>query len=63
MFSLVPSTSVLRSVSIAPTAVTTTPIITVNCYLTDYQITRDNTGNLTWQVPGQLGDGTVPLWA
>lgn len=63
VFSTVTGTSVTRSVSIAPTAVTTTPIITVNCLITDYQITRANTGELTWQVPGQLADGNVPTWA
>ena len=30
--------------------------------LTDYQVTRANTGELTWQVPGVLADGTVPTW-
>jgi hypothetical protein len=63
VFSTVTGTSVTRSVSIAPTSVTTTPIITVNCLITDYQITRANTGELTWQVPGQLADGNVPTWA
>lgn len=63
VFSTVTSTSVTRSVSLAPTAVTTTPILTVNCVLTDYQITRANTGELTWQVPGSLADGAVPTWA
>jgi hypothetical protein len=63
VFSTVSGTSVTRSVSISPTSVTTTPIITVNCLITDYQITRDNTADLTWQVPGQLADGTVPTWA
>lgn len=63
VFSTVSGTSVTRSVSIAPTSVTTTPIITVNCLITDYQITRANTAELTWQVPGQLADGNVPTWA
>ena len=63
VFSTVTGTSVTRSLSIAPTPVTTTPIITVNCLITDYQITRANTAELTWQVPGSLADGTVPTWA
>ena len=63
VFSTVTSTSVTRSVSIAPTPITTTPILTVNCLLTDYQITRANTAELTWQVPGALADGVVPTWA
>jgi hypothetical protein len=63
VFATVPSTSVTRSVSIAPTSNSSTPILAVNCILTDYQITRANTGELTWQVPGQLADGNVPTWA
>jgi hypothetical protein len=63
VFSTVTGTSVTRSVSIAPTSVATTPIITVNCLITDYQITRSNTAELTWQVPGSLADGAVPTWA
>lgn len=63
VFSTVSGTSVTRSVSISPTAVTTTPIITVNVLITDYQITRANTAELTWQVPAQLADGAVPTWA
>jgi hypothetical protein len=30
---------------------------------TDYAITRNDTGELTYQVPGVLADGTVPTWA
>ena len=63
VFSTVSGTSVTRSVSVSPTAVTTTPIITVNVLITDYQITRANTAELTWQVPAQLADGAVPTWA
>jgi hypothetical protein len=62
VFSTIPSTSVVRSVSIAPIG-GSTPIMVVNNLLTDYQITRANTGELTWQVPGSLADGTVPTWA
>lgn len=63
VFSTIPSTTVNRAVSIAPTSNSSTPILVVNCVLTDYQITRANTGELTWQVPGQLADGNVPTWA
>lgn len=62
-FSTIPSTSAVRSVEIDPIGTTTgLPQLIVNCVLTDYQITRANTGELTWQVPGQLADGTVPNW-
>lgn len=64
VFSTVPSTSVQRSVEIDPIGTTTgNPKLTCNTVLTDYQITRANTGELTWQVPGSLADGTVPTWA
>lgn len=63
VFSTIPSTSVTRSVEIDPIGTTTgNPKLVVNCLLTDYQLTRANTGDLTWQVPGQLADGSVPTW-
>lgn len=63
-FKTIPSTSVNRSVEIDPIGATTgLPTLVVNCLLTDYQITRANTGELTWQVPGSLADGNVPTWA
>lgn len=63
VFSTIPSTSVVRSVEIDPIGVTTgLPKLLVNCLLTDYQLTRANTGELTWQVPGSLADGTPPTW-
>lgn len=63
VFSTVTGTSVTRTISIAPTPTTTTPILTTNCLITDYQITRANTAELTWQVPASLADGAVPTWA
>jgi hypothetical protein len=64
VFKTVSSTSVVRSVEIDPIGTTTgLPALVVNCLLTDYQITRANTGELTWQVPGSLADGTVPAWS
>lgn len=62
VFATVPSTSVNRQVAIFPIG-GGTPVMQPNCVLTDYQITRANTGELTWQVPGQLADGAVPTWA
>ena len=61
VFSTIPSTSVNRSVQILPIG-GTTPTLTSNYLLTDYQLTRANTGELTWQVPGSLADGNVPTW-
>ena len=63
VFKTVSSTNVVRSVEIDPIGATTgLPSLVVNCILTDYQITRANTGELTWQVPGSLADGNVPTW-
>lgn len=64
VFSTVPSTSATRSVELDVIGTTTgLPILVVNCLLTDYQITRAATGELTWQVPGSLADGSTPAWA
>jgi hypothetical protein len=63
VFNTIPSTSVTRSVEIDPLGATTgLPSLVANCLLTDYQITRNNTGELVWQVPGSLADGTTPAW-
>lgn len=61
VFSTIPSTSVNRAVSIQATSAGST--LATNQILTDYQLTRANTGELTWQVPGQLADGNVPTWS
>jgi hypothetical protein len=63
VFSTVTTTSVQRSTNIQVTSSGGTPQMTLNVIYTDYQITRDTTGDLTWQVPGQNVDGTVPTWA
>jgi hypothetical protein len=63
VFSTVPSTSAVRSCSIAPTSNNATPILVVNVYFSDYAITRSNTGELVWDVKGDLADGAVPTWA
>lgn len=63
VFKTIPSTSVQRTVEIDPIGTTATfPKLSNLCVLTDYQITRANTGELTFQVPGSLADGTVPAW-
>lgn len=58
VFKTISSTSVNRAVVIAVNGAD----LTVNCILTDYQVTRSNTGELTWQVPASLADGGVPTW-
>ena len=62
VFKTIPSTSVNRNVKIEPTS-GSTPFLSCLCVLTDYQIQRSNSGELTWQVPGALADGTVPTWS
>jgi hypothetical protein len=63
VFNTVCSTSVSRSVEIDPIGTTTgNPKLTLTQILTDYQITRAATGELTWQVPGTGFDGNAPTW-
>lgn len=61
-FKTISSTSVNRNVKIQPTS-GSTPFLSTLSILSDYQITRNNTGELTWQVTGALADGTVPTWS
>lgn len=62
VFKTIPlSTSPSRNVKIEPTA-GATPFLSCLSVLTDYAITRSNSGELTWSVPGALADGTVPTW-
>lgn len=58
VFKTVPSTSVLRTTSIGIGGKT----LANECLYTDYPLTRSDSGELTWAVPGQLADGTVPTW-
>ncbi|MGW6747644.1 hypothetical protein [Streptomyces sp. NPDC055006] len=58
VFKTIPSTSVLRTVSLAVSGQT----LTNECLLTDYPLSRSDSGELTWAVPGVLADGTVPTW-
>lgn len=59
VFKTVPSTSVQRTVSITVGGKS----LPNECIFTDYPLTRADSGELTWAVPGQLADGTVPTWA
>ena len=59
VFATVPSTSVVR-----PTIITVnTKNLQANCLYSDYQLTRNPTGELLWQAPGALADGAVPTWS
>ena len=55
----VSSTSVNRTLTLVVAGATLTNSVVV----TDYQVTRTATGELTWSAPGSLADGTVPTWS
>ncbi|MES2211357.1 MAG: hypothetical protein V4515_14435 [Chloroflexota bacterium] len=55
----IPSTSVLRTVTIGHSGQT----LAMEMLGTDYALTRAATGELTWQAPFVLADGTVPTWS
>lgn len=59
VFKTVPSTSVARTVTITVNGVT----MPNEMLFSDYQMTRTDSGELTWSAPGALADGTVPTWA
>ena len=59
VFSTVPSSTVARTVTLTVSSKT----LPNETLFTDYQLTRPQTGELTWQAPGVLADGTVPTWA
>lgn len=58
VFYTIPSTSVVRTMSISVNGST----MSANVLLTDYPIARAAQGELTWKVPAALADGTVPTW-
>lgn len=59
----VPSTSVLRTVSLSVTGTTGANTLANECLFSDYALTRGQDGALTWTSPGVLADGTVPTWS
>jgi hypothetical protein len=59
VFKTVPSTSVARTVTLTVSGQT----LANECLFTDYPLSRSDSGELTFSVPGVLADGTVPLWA
>ena len=58
-FKTVPSTSVNRTVSLGISGQT----LANETLFTDYKLTRPANGELTWEAPGVLADGTVPTWS
>lgn len=59
VFKTVPSTSVNRTVTQTVNGVT----LAMEMLPTDYQLTRADSGELTFSVPLSLADGAVPTWA
>ena len=59
VFSTVPSSSVVRTVTITISGQS----LPNETFFNDYALTRSATGELTWSAPGVLGGGTVPTWA
>lgn len=59
VFKTIPSTSVPRTVAIGVSGQT----LNNECILTDYPLSRSDSGELTFAVPGALSNGTVPTWS
>ncbi|SRR6266487_4304305 len=59
VFKTVPSSSVVRTVSLNISAQT----LSVECLFTDYALTRSEKGELTWKAPGVLANGVAPAWS
>lgn len=59
VFKTVPSTSVNRTTTLVVAGKT----LANECLFTDYPLTRADSGELTFAVPGVLADGTVPTWS
>lgn len=62
VFKTIPSTTVPREILcvVSGQRLGTTPQITV--LLTDYALSRAQSGELTWAVPGVLANGEIPTW-
>lgn len=59
VFRTVPSTSVARTCTNTVNGVT----LAFEALFTDYQLTRADSGELTFSAPGALADGVVPTWS
>jgi hypothetical protein len=59
VFRTVSSTSVARTTTQTVNGVT----LPMELLYSDYQLSRSDSGELTWSAPGSLADGTVPTWA
>lgn len=59
VFKTVPSTSVTRTTTLTVGGVT----LAGELLYTDYSLKRAASGELTWDAPGVLADGNVPVWS
>jgi hypothetical protein len=59
VFSTVPSTSVIRTTAIAVQAKS----LTIEAFYADYQLSRAQNGEMTFQVTGLQGNGGAIAWA
>jgi hypothetical protein len=59
VFKTVPSSSVVRTVTITVSGQT----LAGELLFTDYSLERGDDGAFTWTAPGVLADGTVPTWS
>jgi hypothetical protein len=59
VFKTVPSTSVVRTVTLAISGQT----LAGELLFSDYALSRAQSGELTWSAPGVLANGTVPTWS
>lgn len=59
VFKTIPTSSAARTVSLGVSGQT----LSNECLLTDYPLTRADSGELTWKVPGVLQSGTAPAWS
>lgn len=59
VFKTVPSTSVVRTTTLAISGQT----LAGELLYSKYDMKRSNKGELTWEVQGDLANGSVPTWA
>jgi hypothetical protein len=55
----VPSTSVLRAITISVSGQT----LACETMISDYAMSRSSEGELTWEAPAALANGAVPTWS
>lgn len=56
------SDSTLRTVTIAVAGSAGTNTLPNECLITNYKVMRSDSGELTWEAPMVLANGTVPTW-